>query len=335
MIGILGSGSWATAVVKILMEQSDQRICWYVREPEIRESLAKYGRNYRYLAEVELDKGRLEIRDNAQSVAEDCQRIYLVVPTAYLHGVMQSIDPGLLRQRQLVSAIKGFVPETGEIVSDYLQHTYQVPARQLAIVSGPTHAEEVARERLTFITAASPNAGLAEEVRQQLRCQYINATASDNMEAIQYATALKNIYALAAGVCKGMGGGDNLLAVLVSYCVAETYLFIRNILPNWSVQLEANTLPPYLGDLLVTCYSQFSRNRTFGTMIGRGYSVRSTQLEMNMVAEGYYAVKSLEKIRQRLGLEMPIAQATYRVLYENAKPDVLLRAWQIYRGNEG
>ena len=331
MIGILGSGSWATAVVKILMEQPDQQICWYVREPEIRDSLSNYGRNYRYLPEVELNPQHLTLCATAQEVLEQCQRVYLVIPTAYLHGTLQKVDPALLRQRQLVSAIKGFVPETGEIVTDYLQHTYNVSLENLAVISGPTHAEEVARERLTFITAASHNGPLAAEVRQQMRCQYINATSSANMEAIQYATALKNIYALAAGVCVGMGGGDNLLAVLVSYCAAEMSHFLQHVLPGHTVSLDASSLPPYLGDLLVTCYSQFSRNRTFGTMIGRGYSVHSAQLELGMVAEGYYAVRSLEQIRQRLGLEMPIAQAAYLVLYEQAKPDVLLRAWQIYR----
>lgn len=331
MIGVLGSGSWATAIVKILLEQPDEHVCWYVREPDIRESLAHYGRNNRYLGEAQLDCSRLTICADANEVVERCELIYLVIPTAFLHGALQGVNSTLLRQRRLVSAIKGFVPERDEIVTDYLQNCYQVPASQLAIVSGPTHAEEVARERLTFITAASPNADFAEEVRQQFRCRYINANVSDDMRGIQYATALKNIYAVAAGICKGMNCGDNLMAVLVSYSVAEMQNFLRVMLPQRQPMLTPESLPPYVGDLLVTCYSQFSRNRTFGTMIGRGYSVRSAQLEMNMIAEGYYAANSLEKVRRVLNIEMPIAQAAYRVLYENAKPEVLLRAWQIYR----
>lgn len=331
MIGILGSGSWATAIVKVLLEQPDEQVCWYVREPDIRESLARHGRNYRYLGEAELDSSRITLCSEANDVVERCELIYLVIPTAFLHDALQGVNGDLLRQRYLVSAIKGFVPERDEIVTDYLQHCYQVPAQQLAIVSGPTHAEEVARERLTFITAASPNADFAERVRQQVRCRYINASVSDDMRGIQYATALKNIYAVAAGICKGMNCGDNLMAVLISYSVAEMQKFLKVMQPQHEILIEPESLPPYVGDLLVTCYSQFSRNRTFGTMIGRGYSVRSAQLEMNMIAEGYYAANSLEKVRRVLNIEMPIAQAAYRVLYENAKPEVLLRAWQIYR----
>ena len=334
MIGILGSGSWATAIVKILLEQPQAHVCWYVREPEIRESLKEYGHNYRYLEEVQFDPSRLTICSDANEVLQQCERVYLVIPTAFLHGALQTVDVELLRQRELVSAIKGFVPESDEIVTDYLQHCYQVPSSHIAIISGPTHAEEVARERLTFITAASRNAELAESVCSQIHCYYINATTSDDIRGIQFATALKNIYAVAAGTAIGLGCGDNSLAVLVSYAMVEMTNFLRTMQPNQVINISAKTLPPYVGDLLVTCYSQFSRNRTFGKMIGRGYSVKSVQLEMNMVAEGYYAVNSLEKVRKVLNIEMLIAQAVYRVLYEGAKPDVLLRAWQIYRGGE-
>lgn len=329
MIGILGSGSWATAVVQILQEQDDAQLCWWVREPEIRSSLSQYGRNFRYLPEVTLDTARLHICSTAQEVAERCDTIYLVVPTAYLHGALQQIDPDLLRQKHLVSAIKGFVPICGEIVTDYLQHTYGVEADHLAIISGPTHAEEVARHRLTYITAASCNNELSERICKHLRCSYINASPSNDMRGIQFATALKNIYAIAAGICKGMDCGDNLLAVLVSYAITEMMDCLKAIDPARDYNLSPSEMPPYVGDLLVTCYSQYSRNRTFGTMIGRGYSVQSTQLEMNMVAEGYYAVQSMERLRQRMGIEMPIVQGVYRVLYEQAKPAVILRAWKM------
>lgn len=329
MIGILGSGSWATAVVQILQEQSDEQLCWWVREPEIRSSLAQYGRNFRYLPEVTLDTARLNICRTAQAVVERCDTIYLVVPTAYLHGALQQVDPELLRQKKLISAIKGFVPISGEIVTDYLQHTYNIAEENMGIISGPTHAEEVARHRLTYITAASPNSALAEETCRQIRCNYINASPSNDMRGIQYATALKNIYAVAAGICKGMDCGDNLLAVLVSYAIIEMMDCLKAIDPSHNYDLTPAEMPPYVGDLLVTCYSQYSRNRTFGTMIGRGYSVQSAQLEMNMVAEGYYAVQSMERLRQRMGIEMPIVQGVYRVLYEQAKPAVILRAWKM------
>ena len=333
MIGILGSGSWATAVAKILLEQQGEQVCWYVREPEIRRSLANHGRNYRYLGEVAFDPSRLVLCRTAQQVVEQCDTVYLVIPTAFLHGVLQTVDVDRLRQCNLVSGIKGFIPETDEIVTDYLQHCYQIPSQQLAIISGPTHAEEVARERLTFITAASTNPDLADRVRQQIRCRYTNVAVSNDVRGIQYATALKNIYAVAAGIVTGMGYGDNLLAVMVSNAIVEMKNFLTTLLPSNQLTMQTpQQVIPYIGDLLVTCYSQFSRNRTFGTMIGRGYSVKSAQLEMSMIAEGYYAVRSLEKIRTSLNLEMTVAQSVYQVLYQNAKPEVLIRAWQIYKG---
>ncbi|MBQ6070078.1 MAG: NAD(P)-binding domain-containing protein [Bacteroidales bacterium] len=332
MIGILGSGSWATAVAKILLEQPGTQLCWYVREPEIRQSLADHGRNYRYLGEVPFDPSRLIICEEAQEVVEQCDTIYLLVPTAYLHNVMQSVNASMLRERTIVSGVKGFIPETNEIVTDYLQHLYQVPAQQLAVISGPTHAEEVARERLTFITCASDNPDLAERVRQQIRCRYINANTSSDVRGIQFATALKNVYAVAAGLVVGLGYGDNLLAVMVCHAIVEIHHFLATIQPSNQLTIYTpQQLIPYGGDLLVTCYSQFSRNRRLGTMIGRGYSVKSAQLEMDMVAEGYYASYSLEKIRKILNIEMPIAQSVYSVLYQNARPDLLLRAWQIYK----
>lgn len=322
----------ATAVLKILMEQPDAKACWYVREPEIRETLASCGRNQRYLGEVRFDMNRIEVVDNPQAVVERCENVYLVIPTAYLHGALQEVNPESLRKCNLISAIKGFIPQTDEIVTDYLEHQYGVPQSQLCVISGPTHAEEIAREQLTFLTAASFNHELADKVRLQLRCRYLNMTVMDDMRGIQFASALKNVYAVAAGFCKGMGGGDNQMAVLVSMAASEMQLFYHLMQPERDLKLTTELLPPFLGDLLVTCYSQFSRNRTLGTMVGRGYSVKSAQLEMNMVAEGYFAVKSLEKIRKELNVEMPIAQTVYAVLYEGAKPDVILRAWQIYQG---
>ena len=333
MIGIIGSGSWATAVSKILLEQQGERLCWYVREPEIRRSLARTGRNQRYLREVTFDPSRLVLCGEINDVLSQCDLVYLLVPTAFLHQTLQTADVSSLRKCRFVSGIKGFIPETNEIVTDYLQHVYQIPADQLAIISGPTHAEEVARERLTFITAASGNEKLAEQVRQQMHCRYINASRSIDMRGIQYATALKNIYAVAAGIVAGMGYGDNLIAVMVSNAIVEMRQFLSILRPDNDFEfVTPQQILPYVGDLLVTCYSQFSRNRTFGTMIGRGYSVKSAQLEMSMIAEGYYAVRSLEKIRTLLNIEMPVAQAVYMVLYEDARPDVLIRAWKIYKG---
>ncbi|MBP5540357.1 MAG: glycerol-3-phosphate dehydrogenase [Bacteroidales bacterium] len=336
MIGLIGSGSWATAVAKILLEQEIEPLYWWVREPEIRESLASDGINCLYLREAEFDPSQLHLTDDINEVLSNCEYVYLVVPTAYLHKALSGADPALLRSRNLISAIKGFVPECDEIVTDYLQHTFQVPENQLAIISGPTHAEDVARENLTFITCASLNNRLAQTVQEQMQCQYINASISDDIRGIQYATALKNIYAVAAGIVRGIGCGDNLMAVLVSFAIAEMAECMQAIEPKRIRQLRPVDTPPYLGDLLVTCYSQYSRNRTFGTMIGRGYSVKSALLEMTMVPEGYYAARSMEKIRIIYNLDLPIANFVYKVLYENAKPEVVIRAWQMsLHGGEG
>lgn len=331
MIGLLGSGSWATAIAKVLTEQPCHRLCWYVREPAIRQSLADSGRNTCFLPEVRFDMSRIVVCDNVQDVVRQCDVLFLAIPTAFIDGALRDVDNSLLDKCKIVSASKGFVPETDELVTEYLHHAKDIPLEQLAIISGPTHAEEVARERLTFITAASENLQLAEEVQQLLHCQYMQVFISDDMCGIQYAAALKNIYAIATGVCVGLGCGDNLTAVLVSYAMAEMKLFIETVQPDRIPSWSPSNMPPYIGDMLVTCYSQLSRNRTFGTMIGRGYTVRSAQLEMNMVAEGYYAVRSAEKVRQRIGLEMPILHAAYMVLYDGAKPEVLQRAWKIYK----
>lgn len=324
MIGVLGSGSWATAVVKMLLDQSEARVAWYVREKEIRASLSRQGRNHRYLPEVYISPDRIQLFDAPQPVVDLCPTVYLIVPSAYLHGVMQQVDASQLRQRKWVSAIKGFVSEDDMIVTEYLKQTYGALDGNLAIISGPTHAEEVARERLTFITAASTNLELAHEVVEQIKCRYISVTPSTDVCGIQYATALKNIYALSAGICKGLGCGDNLMAVLVSIAMVEMCDFLQAMVPGISPSVTARNMPPYIGDLLATCYSQLSRNRTFGAMIGRGYTVKSAQLEMHMVAEGYYAAKSLQHLCQRRGIHMPIAQTVYRILYENQQPETLL-----------
>lgn len=333
MIGVIGSGSWATAVAKILLEQEIDKLYWWVREPEIRDSLLQDGRNCTYLREVDFDPQQLVVCSDINEVLRQCEYIYLVVPTAYLDKALAEADPALLRSRKLISAIKGFVPESDEIVTDYLMHQHQVPEENIAIISGPTHAEDVARENLTFITAASNNASLAKAVQSHLQCHYIFATTSDDMRGIQYATALKNIYAVAAGILRGMGSGDNLLAVLVSFAIAEMRLCMQTIEPMRLKSLRAIEAPAYVGDLLVTCYSQYSRNRTFGTMIGRGYSVKSALLEMNMVPEGYYASKSMEKVRLLHNMDMPVANFVYKVLYEGAKPEVILRATQMSLSN--
>ncbi len=317
MIGVLGSGSWATAIVKILLEDKTRRINWWVRETEAIAEMREEQHNPLYLSEVELDTDRTDIDDDIRNVVEKSDYIYLVVPSAYVDRAMKQIPPELLKGKHVCSAVKGIVPETNQIITDYLHSQMQMDYNQLSIVSGPSHAEEAARQRLTYLTVASQNELLANEIRQQLDCHFIKTTYSTDMTGIEFSAVLKNVYAIATGMCRGLGYGDNIIAVLMSNIVQEMVAFMQAKAPIEVRQLNNFA---YLGDLLVTCYSQFSRNRTFGHMVGYGYSIKGAQLEMKMVAEGYYAIKGIEKMRREIGLKMPIAEAVYAVLYERRSP---------------
>ena len=324
MIGLLGSGSWATAIVKILLEKKDRRIAWWVREEEAIPTLLEDHHNPLYLSEAELDTSRTHISSDLREVVEMCDDLYLVVPSAFVESALSTLPPGLLRSKRIVSAVKGIVPGQRSTITGYLHNVMGIEYEQLAIISGPSHAEEAARQRLTYLTVASYCRSFAEEVRQQIECKYIKTTYSGDMIGIECAAVLKNIYAIAVGICKGLGHGDNIIAVLISNALQEMTDFMQSISPmvggsgdeTVDGRLRRFESFAYLGDLLVTCYSQFSRNRTFGNMIGHGYSVKSAQLEMKMVAEGYYAVKGVKEQLKELDLQMPIVEGVYGILYE-------------------
>lgn len=317
MVGLLGSGSWASAIVKILLEHQDLHLNWWVREPEIRETLATEHHNPLYLSEAYIDTSRVNVSGDIEEVIKKSHDIILVIPSAFIHKAFKDLPKDLLKGKNFHSAVKGIVPETNQIVTEYLHSEFDIPYENLSFFAGPSHAEETAKQRLTYLTVASSNPILVEEMRERLSCHYVKTTASTDMQGMEYSTVLKNIYAIAAGICRGMGYGDNLVAVLISNAMQEMDNFIQHLVPMESRQLEQFA---YLGDLLVTAYSQFSRNRTFGNMIGYGYSVKGAQLEMKMVAEGYYAVNCVEKMRKEFQISMPILQAVYKVLYENALP---------------
>lgn len=317
MTGVLGSGSWATAIVKILLEKSDRKINWWVREAEAIPEMMKNHHNPLYLSEVEIDTSRITISSDIEKTVSESDDIYLVVPSAFVDSALSKLPSGILKDKHLHSAVKGIVPETNQIVTDYLATRYGLESCNMTVVSGPSHAEEAARQRLTYLTVASANKELADTVRKQIECHYIKTVYSTDMTGIEYSAVLKNIYAIAVGMCRGLGYGDNLIAVLISNAIQEMTAFMQRVAPIEIRQLENFA---YLGDLLVTCYSQFSRNRSFGTMVGYGYSIRGAQLEMKMVAEGYYASNGIENIRQKLGLKMPIAETVYAVLYNKKEP---------------
>lgn len=313
MIGVFGSGSWATAVAKIVLEHPNTTINWWIREPEIIEGIKETGHNPVYLSEVDFDVERIHFSNDIKEVIAKSDDLLFVVPSAFLDNSLEGVTPEMFAGKNVHSAIKGIVLQTNQIVADYFHDKFNVDYNRISIISGPSHAEETAQQKLTYLTVASQNEELAKFVAEFIECRYVKTVVSEDIHGIEYAAVLKNIYALAAGICKGLGYGDNLFAVLISNAMQEMDAFINSMHPMDSRQLERF---PYLGDLLVTAYSQHSRNRTFGAMIGFGYSVKGAQFEMKMVAEGYYATKCIEQIRTNIGISMPIVEAVYKVLYE-------------------
>ena len=333
MIGLLGSGSWATAIVKILLEKKDRTINWWVREEEAIPVLREEKHNPLYLSEAYIDTSRTVISSDIREVVEQSDDIYLVIPSAFVAKALMEVPQETLQRKRIISAVKGIVLDTNQIITEYLHSQLGIDYDRLAIVSGPSHAEEAARQRLTYLTVASSNRQFAEDVREQICCNYIRTTYSTDMVGIECAAVLKNIYAVAVGICRGLGYGDNLVAVLISNALQEMTDFMQSMSPahdereagngahNQMVESGDGRLRrfesfAYLGDLLVTCYSQFSRNRTFGNMLGSGYSIKAAQLEMKMVAEGYYSAKGIENMRRQTGLRLPIAETVYGILYE-------------------
>ncbi len=324
-IAVVGGGSWATALSKILLNNVDS-LSWWVRREETADHIRKYGNNPNYISSVNFDTKRLKVSTDLKGVIKDAEVIFLVIPSAFLHNEFTSagITSEDLKDKIIVSAIKGIIPEFTLIPAAYLNEKFEVEYNNMAIVAGPCHAEEVAHERLSYLTIATPTQGKAHAIGDLLRCRYINVNRNDDLVGTEYSAIMKNIYAIAAGICFGIGYGDNFMAVLISNAIRETEQFVDHVYPKHrDVKTSA-----YLGDLLVTAYSQYSRNRTFGNMIGKGYSAKFAQLEMKMVAEGYYASKCVNEIKKKFDLDLPIADAVYQCLYEGKNPKRTFEAIQ-------
>ena len=319
MIAIFGGGSWATAIAKILLENNSE-ICWYMRRDDRISDFQRTGYNPAYLSSVYFDVKRIHFSSDINQVAERCDTLFFAMPSPYLKGHLQKLTASL-QQKEVVIAIKGIVPDENVTISEYFQRVYQVPKENIAVMSGPSHAEEVAMSRPTFLTIGSTNTTLAENVAKLLSSKYIKTIVSNDLTGIEYAGVLKNVYAIAAGICHGLKLGDNFLAVLVTNAARELNHFLQTAEPT---QRDINN-SVYTGDLLVTCYSNFSRNRVFGTMIGQGYRVLSAQTEMQMIVEGYYATKCMNEICEAHHVEMPILQTVHRILYENHSPSAEIK----------
>ena len=313
-VGVIGSGSWATAMIKMLSDNTETKeLYWWVRKEEDINYINIYHHNPNYLSAVEIKLTPSHISSSVKDVVENSDIIILNTPAAYLKQALQDIKAEDLIGKTIVSAIKGIIPDENLIVGEYISTTYDVPLDHIVVVGGPCHAEEVSQEKLSYLTFGCSDTHRASVVAALFKGRYINTIISADILGIEYGAVLKNIYALAGGICHGLGYGDNFQAVLVSNAIREMEYLVNSI-----DQTERNiNASAYLGDLLVTAYSQFSRNRTFGNMIGKGYSVKSAQLEMNMVAEGYYASACIQGIIKKYNLSMPICDMVYEVLYNN------------------
>jgi len=320
IVAVIGGGSWATALVKLLSNNVNS-INWWMRSEEAVQHILNFKHNPRYLQSVEIDLEKVRVSTDLQGIIESSDVVIIATPSAFLHESLSIIPPGLLANKIVFSAVKGIIPEFHAIPARYIHKTFGTPYSNIGIICGPCHAEEVALERLSYLTIACSEESFADQMADFLSCRYIKTTVSDDLFGTEISAILKNVYALASGICSGLGYGDNFQAVLVSNAIQEIERFIDAV---HEVHRDTKT-SAYLGDLLVTAYSNFSRNRTFGTMIGKGYSVKSAQLEMNMIAEGYFATKSLMEINEKFQVNMPILFAVNNILYKNATPAIEIK----------
>lgn len=311
----MGGGSWATALVKILSE-GNNHIRWWLRSPRDADHIKKFHHNPSYLSDVQINPRKVRVCTKIKDALSVSDHIILAVPAAFIRDALQGIKPSQIAGKSIISAIKGMIPDKNQLITDWAEQEFNVPVGRIAVIAGPCHAEEVALEKQSYLTLASQNLEFASEVAQLLNGRFVQTSPLDDIYGIEYCAVMKNIIALACGMTHGLGYGDNFQAVLVSNAMQEIRRFVDTVYPMQR-DLSASA---YLGDLLVTAYSPFSRNRTFGHLIGRGYSVQSAQMEMNMIAEGYYAVKSIHEINQQYGVPMPIIEMVYTVLYEKTSP---------------
>jgi len=313
-VGIIGSGSWATAIAKMLLENVAE-INWFFRKDETIEQFKKLKSNPRYLQSIEFDTRRIHFYNDIEKIISNSEILVLAVPSAFLPQILSPVDFNL-DQKYILSGVKGIISKQNLLVVEYLNQQFNVPFEQMGVIAGPSHAEEVALEKLTYLTVAGLDEIKAANFAQLIHCDYISTSVSDDIWGTEYTSVIKNIIAICAGVAHGLRYGDNFKAALISNAIREMKRFVDAVHPI-SRDIKDSA---YLGDLLVTVYSQFSRNRTFGTMIGKGYSVKNAILDLEMIAEGYYAARSIYEINRKHKVDMPISETVYRILYEKASP---------------
>ena len=308
---VIGHGSWATALVKVLT-MNELSVGWFVHNPEVFESLQHEGHNCRYLSDLEFDMNRIRLSNDVNETIDNADVIFLVMPAAYLKPYLSTLTVSL-KEKFVVSAIKGIIPDENQFVTDYLKKTYDLSGAQVGFISGPTHAEEVGHGRLTYMTLACSNVGQARLVGEKLKTPFIKVNYVRNMCYLERSAVMKNIYAVIVGMAVGLGYGDNFISVLVSNCIKEMYFLLD---PQSVKDLTKFKPSNFFGDLLVSCYSSHSRNRQLGMLIGRGNTVKTALNEMTMVAEGYFAAAMLPHLSEEQRAQLPIAETAYQVLYQ-------------------
>ncbi len=318
-IAIIGGGSWATAIAKIVVGHT-HHIGWYMRRDDRIEDFRRMSHNPAYLTSVHFDVEEIFFSSDINKIVQQYDTLVFVTPSPYLKNHLKKLRTRI-KEKFIVTAIKGIVPDENLVCSEYFHQVYDVPYSQLACIGGPSHAEEVALERLSYLTVGCSDEEKAQAFTKVLASSFIKTKTSTDVLGIEYSSVLKNVYAIAAGICSGLKYGDNFQAVLMSNAVQEMQRFLSAVQP-----LERHIYDSvYLGDLLVTGYSNFSRNRVFGTMIGKGYSVKSAQIEMEMIAEGFFGTKCMKEINRRMHVNMPILDAVYNILYERISPQVEIK----------
>ncbi len=313
--GIIGSGSWATALAKILTD-NNHHINWWIRNTDTINYIGQRRHNPHYLSAAYFDTGLLQLSNSMHFVVEQSDVLVVAVPSAFIHDALSNLNTDAFRGKKIVSAIKGILPDTNQLLNDYLAKIFSVGLADYFAVLGPCHAEEVAAEKLSYLTFSGTDEIMAAEIASHFQCSYLNTVVNHDIMGVQYAAVLKNIYALGAGIAHGLEYGDNFLSVYIANSANEMVRFLRKARLEDDREGLNYAASAYLGDLLVTCYSLYSRNRTFGNMIGKGYSVKAAKLEMNMVAEGYNASRSIHSVNENLQVEMPVAHSLYEILWQ-------------------
>ena len=313
-IAIMGGGSWATALAKIFLS-GNKYINWYMRRQEQIDEFIRLGKNPSYLTGVKFDTDRISFTNDINKIVKTSDILVFAMPSPFLKQHLKKLKRRL-DDKIIVSAIKGIVPDENMLISDYFQEKYKVPQENILVLGGPCHAEEVALERFSYLTIACKSREKARSIADKLANSYIRTRISDDVYGLEYTSVMKNIYAIAAGICHGLKYGDNFQAVLISNAVQEMNRFCNATNPQHRDISES----AFLGDLLVTAYSKFSRNRLFGSMIGKGYSVKTAQLEMEMIAEGYYATKTIHELNEKYQVNIPIVNAVYEIIYNKSSP---------------